>query len=71
MIHKILVLLKITIILKRLLKSIIDFTFFKKPFFSQHLVMESSLFEEESIIKDLRNFFRLKKELHQIPFLNI
>ena len=41
MIHKILVLIRTTIILKRLLKSIIDFNLKKKTFFSQHLVMES------------------------------
>ena len=55
---KILVLLKITRILKRSLMSIIDF--------SQNITMKSSRLKEyknieENIIKDVRNFFRLKK----------
>ena len=64
-IHKILVLIKITIILKRFLRSIIDFYFFKKQLFSKHLTMESSILEEEQIIKDVRNLFRLKKEIDE------
>ena len=66
-IHKILVLLKITIFLKHFLRSIIDFYFFKKnDFFSQHIMMKSSGLEEyknieENIIKDVRNVFSLKK----------
>ena len=31
-------------------------------FFSQHIMMESSSLEEESIIKNVRNLVRLKKE---------
>ena len=50
-IHKIFVLLKITRILKLFLKGFY--------FFSQ----QSSSFEEENIIKDVRNLFRLKKEI--------
>ena len=62
-IHKILVLLKITRILKHFLRTMIDFHFFKKiiNFFSQHIMMESSSLEEENIIKDVRNPFRLNK----------
>ena len=41
-IHKILVLLKITRILKRVLRSIIDFFFKKKKKNSQHIIMEIS-----------------------------
>ena len=55
---KILVLPKITRILKRFLTSIIDF--------SQNIRMKSSRLKEYkniegNIIKDVRNFFRLKK----------
>ena len=65
-IHKSSVLLKITRILTRFLRSIIDFSFFKKNYFSQHKMMKSSMLEEnkdveESIIKDITNLFRLKK----------
>ena len=35
----------------------------KKNFFLQHIMMESLSLEEENIIKDIRNLFRLKKEL--------
>ena len=45
-IHKILVLRKITRILKH--------------FFSPHIMMESPSLEEENIIKDVRNLFRLE-----------
>ena len=38
--------------------------FVKKIFFSQHIVTESSRLEEEIIIKDVRNLFRLKRELN-------
>ena len=56
LIHKILVLLKITRILKHFLRSIIEFYFLKDNyFFSQHIMIESSNFEEENIIKDVRN----------------
>ena len=72
-IHKISVLLEITRILIRFLRSIIDFYFFKKNnyFFSQDIMMENLRFEEdepieEYIIKDVRNLFRseelIKKE---------
>ena len=44
------------------LKSVINF--FKKYFFSEHMMMKSFSLEEESIIKDARNLFRLKKELN-------
>ena len=37
--------------------------FKKKKIFLQHIMMESLSLEEENIIKDIRNFFRLKKEL--------
>ena len=68
-IHKILVLLKITRILKRFFKEYnrLLFIFFRKSnFFSQHLIMKSSRLEEdknieENIIKDVRNLIRLKK----------
>ena len=62
--YKILVLLKITRILKNFLKSIIDFFFF-----SQHIMMESSWFE--NIIKDVRNLFRLEKETNDTTFRGI
>ena len=42
------------------LRSITDFHFFSKIFFSQHIMMESLPIEEENIIKDIRNLFRLK-----------
>ena len=68
-IHKILVLLKITRILKRFFKEYnrLLFIFFRKSnFFSQHLIMKSSRLEEdknieENIIRDVRNLIRLKK----------
>ena len=62
--YKILVLLKITRILKNFLKSIIDFFFL-----SQHIMMESSWFE--NIIKDVRNLFRLEKETNDTTFRGI
>ena len=62
--YKVLVLLKITRILKNFLKSIIDFFFF-----SQHIMMESSWFE--NIIKDVRNLFRLEKETNDTTFRGI
>ena len=55
-IHKISVLLKITKILKTLFKKYNRLSFFNKPiffFFSQHIVMASSILEEENIIKDV------------------
>ena len=66
-IHKILVLFKITRILKPFLRSIIEFLFKETNcfFFSQRVMMKISRLEEdknieENIIKDVRNLFRLK-----------
>ena len=65
-IHKILALLKITKNLKRFLRSIIDFYFFKsiKFFFTTYDDEKSRLEEDknikENIIKEVRNLFRLK-----------
>ena len=42
-------------------RSIIDFFF--KYFFSQHIVMEILSLEEENLVKDIGNLFRLQKEL--------
>ena len=36
----------------------------KNFFFSEHIIMENPSPEEESIIKSIRNRFRLKKELN-------
>ena len=59
-IQKMLVLLTLKIAsLNAFLKSIIDFLII----FSQHM-MESLSLEEGNIIKDIRNLFRLKKELN-------
>ena len=59
-IYKILVLLKITRILKQFLRSIII------DFYSQHIMKKISMLKEyrnikENIIKDIRSLFRLKK----------
>ena len=55
-IHKILVLVKITRISKHFLRSIIDFYFLKNNyFFSKNIMIESPSLEEENIIKDVRN----------------
>ena len=51
-IHKILVLLQITRILKHFLRSITDLFFLKQIIFSQYIMMESSRLEEENIIKE-------------------
>ena len=65
-IHKTLVSLKITRTLKLFLRSIVDFYFFfKKNFFWQHIMVESSSPEndeniEENIIKDVRNLSLLE-----------
>ena len=40
--------------------------FFKKLFFLKYMIRESLSPEEENIIKDLRNLFRLKKEIKEI-----
>ena len=53
-IHKISVLLKITGILRCFLRSIIDF-YFKK------IYIFFTTYNEDNIIKDVRNLFRLKK----------
>ena len=61
--YKILVLLKITRILKIFLRSITDvhiFFFLNICIFSQHMTMESSWFE--NVIKNVRNLFTLEKE---------
>ena len=67
-IHKILVLLKNQ--LKYLKDSIFE-CFFKEYDrllllfkFSQHILMESLILDEEKIIKDKRHLFRLKKEVN-------
>ena len=71
---KISLLLKITRILKRFLRSIIDFYFRIKlilnQFFSQHIMMENSRSEgaenvEDKIIKDVRNFIRVNKQVKE------
>ena len=61
---------KLTRLLKRFLKSIID-SFFFNQIFSQHLIMESSSLEEKNIIKDVRNIFRLKKEVDDTTIKDI
>ena len=59
-IHKILVLIKNNM---NYFKDNIFKCFFKKKtqFFSIYIMMENPRPEEEKIIKDIRNFFRLKK----------
>ena len=57
-IHKILVFLKITVILRCFLRSIIDFFKQELTFFTTYNYGKSK-FEEENIIKDVRNLFRL------------
>ena len=62
MIDWILVLLTATRILKSFLRSIIDFYFLKNNYvFPQHIMMEDPRPEEENIIKDVGNLFRLEK----------
>ena len=75
-IHEILVLLKITRILKRFLRRIIMFYFLlkKKIFFLQHIMMKCPNLKKENIIKDVRNIFRLenlKKKKQLIPQIKI
>ena len=61
-IHKILVLLKITRILKRPLRSVTNFKkILKHLFFSLNTMMENPRPEKNNIIKDARNLFRLEK----------
>ena len=58
-IHKILVFLKISRILKRFLRSIVKYYFLK--FIWQPIMMEILSPEEENILKDVRNSFKLEK----------
>ena len=59
MIYKILVLVKITIIFKRFIRSIIDFCYLKNNYLSsRHIMMENRNPEKENIINDVRNLFR-------------
>ena len=58
-IHKILVLLKISRILKRFLRSILIYYFLK--FIWQLIMIEILSPEEENILKDVRNYFKLEK----------
>ena len=51
-------------IFESFLKEYNQRSFVKKKVFLQHIMMESSILEEEIIIKDIRNLFRLKKELN-------
>ena len=69
-IHKMIVLLKNHLnnlkdsILNAFVRSIIGFYFcYENYFFSQHIMLVS-LSLEEKIIKDIRNIFKLKKELN-------
>ena len=43
----------------------------KLLFFSKYIMMENTRSEEEKIIKDIRNVFRLKKELNDIAIKDI
>ena len=72
-IHKILVLLRITTrILKRFLRSATDTNFLKKySIFSRYIMMESSSLEEENISKDVRNHFRLKRQMDNTAIKDI
>ena len=75
-IHKMLVLLKnhLNYLQEKVffLRSMTDFYFFKKKqFFWQHIVMENPRPEEENIISDLRNLFRLKQELNYTAIKDI
>ena len=76
-IHKMLVLLKNHL---NYLKDNIFECFFKEykcffkeynTFFSQHIMMKSLSLKEENIIKDIRNLFRLKKELNYTAIKDI
>ena len=65
-IREISVLHKVTRILRGLFRSLIEFYFFKKVFFSPHIMIKSSRFEEDrnrenNTIKDVCNLFTLKK----------
>ena len=76
-IHKMLVLLKNHL---NYLKDNIFECFFKEyecffkeynTLFSQHIMMKSLSLKEENIIKDIRNLFRLKKELNYTAIKDI
>ena len=76
-IHKILVLLKMTRILKQFLSIKNTYFFYKKViFFSQQIMMESAGLGKENIIayirdwkiEDIINIFRLKKENKAIKY---
>ena len=43
----------------------------KKIFFSQHIMMKNPRLEEEKVIKDIRNLFRLKKEQNETAIKDI
>ena len=61
-IHKILALLKITIILERFSSNMIDFYFSKnKKRFLHYMMKENPRPEKENITKDVRNAVRLEK----------
>ena len=49
----------------------IDFYLFIYLFFSKYLIMESLSPEEENIIKDMRDIFRLKKEQNHIAIKDV
>ena len=49
----------------------IDFYLFIYFFFSKYLIMESLSPEEENIIKDMRDIFRLKKEQNYIAIKDV
>ena len=53
------------------LRSIIRIIFLKNQFSSKHIMMENTKPEEEKIIKDIRNLFRLKKELNYTTIKDI
>ena len=43
----------------------------KNNSFLPHIIMESLSLEEENIFKDIRNLFRLKKELNYTPIKSV
>ena len=46
-------------------------SFFKLFFLSQHIMMVSLSLKKENVIKDIRNLFRLRKELNYTTIKNI
>ena len=64
---------KITRIFKRFFRRIIEFFWKKKKgsTFSQDIMVESSSFEKEYIIKDVTNLLKLKKEADDITIKDI